>query len=536
MAKDAFFRLKVKNNGTFICLYPAIEGGVAEIAPLDVIIYLDRYLGYPYDKTMITGLLSAPITGLKEQLVTPEKLARPLDEKIIIEVSADKNFAYGKFYPPMEGGKMLSKDDIVNELVRAGVKYGVDTKLIEEFSKGHQYLKKFQLAQSTLPVEGKEASIKYFFNTDLTRKPKVNEDGSVDFHNLDMISEVKEGQLLAELTPADPGKPGINVCGQLLKQVKVRNRVLRVGKSIKLSEDNLRAYSEISGHASLEGEMIFVSNTYEVPANLDASTGDINYDGDVVVRGNINGGYSITATGNIEVNGVVEGASLTAGGNIVLKRGIQGMDKGYIKAGRNVVSKFIERSTVIAGGYVMSDSIMHSNIEAKGDVSADGKNGFISGGEIHSGTLISAKNIGSSMGTTTVLECGIDSAIIDEYHALEKELDQNHEDEEKIMPTLLGLVKRIKLGEKLPADKILQLKRLNDQKEKLAARNEEINKKSAELKEQIDNYVGGRVRASGTIFPGCKVIISNAVYYVKTDTTYCTFTKENGDIKLDVYY
>ncbi|MCQ2538400.1 MAG: FapA family protein [Lachnospiraceae bacterium] len=536
MAKDAFFRIDKKSNGTYLVQYPPIEGGAETINGLDVIAYLDKKLGFPYDKAKVAQFFAEPVKSIKNMLLTPEDV-RVLDEVMLVEISADKNAAFGEFFPPMEGGKMLDRDDIVSELVKAGVKYGVDNKAIDEIMANRKYVKKIQLATATLPIEGKEAIVKYFFNTDLTMKPQVNEDGSVDFHHLDMISPCKEGQLLAELTPAQMGRPGINVCGQLLKQVKVRNRILRAGKNIRITEDGLRAYSEINGHASLEGEMIFVSNTYEVAANVDTSTGDIEYDGDVVVHGNVNTGYSIKAQGDVIVEGVVEGALIEAGGNIILKRGISGMDKkGQIKAGLNVISKFIESAVVIAGGYVTSDSIMHSDIVAKGDVNADGKKGFISGGSIHSGSLISARNIGSSMGTTTILECGIDSAIIDEFHALDKELEANVDEEEKMMPTLQGLIKRIKLGEKLDATKLLQLKKLNERREWLIKRNEEINARSSVLKEQIDSYVGGRVRAEGVVHMGCKIIISNSVYYVKADTSYCSFYKENGDVKLDVYF
>lgn len=536
MAKDAFFRLDKKANGTYIVQYPPIEGGSEMINGLDVIAYLDRKLGFPYDKAKVAQFFAEPIKTVKNMMLTPEDV-RVLDEYLLVEISADKNAAYGELFPPMEGGRVLSKEDIVSELVKAGVKYGVDTKAIENLIANKTYVVKVQLAASTMPIDGKDASVKYFFNTDLTMKPKANEDGSVDFHHLDMISPVTEGQLLAELTPAEMGRPGINVCGQLLKQVKVRNKILRAGKNIKITEDGLRAYSEINGHASLEGEMVFVSNTFEVPANVDASTGDIDYDGDVLIHGNVNTGYSVFAKGDIIVEGVVEGAVLQAGGNIILKRGISGMDKkGNIRAGLNIISKFIESAVVTAGGYVTSDSIMHSEVNAKGDVNADGKKGFISGGSIHSGTLISARNIGSSMGTTTVLECGIDSAIIDEYHKLEKEINDNYDEEERIMPTLQGLVKRLKLGEKLDPVHLLQLKKMNERREWLHNRNDEINTRRDELKEMIDSYVGGRVRAEGTIHVGCKIIISNSVYYVKADTSYCSFSKEAGDVKLDVYY
>lgn len=535
MAKNAFFRLNVKNGGTYITAYPAVEGGSSDIRAMDVFEYLDKVLKFPYDKPSVNTFFSQPVEGLKELLLTPEKI-NILDEVAIVDIALDRLNAYVKFYPQMEGGRPLTKDQIVQEMVKAGVKYGVDNEAIEAYMANRQYMRSYCMAKATPQVEGHDAVVKYFFNTDLTMKPKLNEDGSVDFHQLDMISPVAQGQLIAELTPMDPGRPGIDVMGKVIKQIKVRNRTLRGGKNIKISDDGLRAYSEISGHASLEGEMMFVSNTFEVAANVDTSTGDITYEGNVTVHGNVNSGYSVNAKGDIIVQGVVEGANLTAGGNIILQRGVSGMEKAVIKAGGNVISKFIESATVIAEGYVTADSIMHSDVTAKGDVTADGKKGFISGGTIRSTTLISARNIGSNLGATTVLECGIDSVIVDEYHALDKELTDNFDELEKLVPIIQNLLKRLKLEGKLPPDKLLQLKRSNADRERLLTRNDEIDKRMAELKEKIDAYVGGSVRAEGIIHPGCKIVISNAVYYVKTDTSFCRFTKENGDVKLDVYY
>ena len=83
---------------------------------------------------------------------------------------------------------------------------------------------------------------------------------------------------------------------------------------------------------------------------------------------------------------------------------------------------------------------------------------------------------------------------------------------------------------------MLQLKHSNERREEIHKRNADIDIRLNELKELIDSYVGGAVRAQGTIYPGCKIVISNAVYYVKNETTYCRFYKERGDVKLDVYF
>lgn len=52
------------------------------------------------------------------------------------------------------------------------------------------------------------------------------------------------------------------------------------------------------------------------------------------MTGNVTTGFAIKAEGDIIVNGVVEGATLVSGGNIVLKRGMQGMDPWYASGRR----------------------------------------------------------------------------------------------------------------------------------------------------------------------------------------------------------
>jgi len=533
MAKNAYVKLNIRPNGTFLTLYPAAEGGRSLIID-EVEAYLDKVFRTGYEKVLVREELKKPLLSQREVQISKDPIG-VVDEMVIVNVASDRLSVKGRFYPPTAGGRLLNKDDIVSEMVKSGVKYGVAEGTITEFLNNRQYEESLVIAEATRQVEGSDAIITYFFNTDLTQKPKVNEDGSVDFHHLDVISSVSAGDLLAELTPAVQGKPGIDVCGALLRPVKVKQRILRVGKNIKLSEDGLKAYSEVNGHATLEGEQIFVSNMYEVPANVDTSTGDIEYEGNVLVHGNVLAGFSISAKGDIVVEGVVEGAVLTAGGHIILKRGIQGMDRGVLKANGNVISRFIESATVEAGGYVSADAIMHSTVSAKGDITVDGKKGFITGGNIRSGTMVSAKTIGSSMGTSTNIEVGIEPAIVTEYHDLGKEQENMKEEQEKNNQILLALAKRIKLGEKLPPDKLLQFKKANETRERLTKYEEELVQRMKVLKESIDSYEGGCVKVSSVAHPGVKLTISNAVHYVKTETSYCRFVKEQGDVKITGY-
>ena len=144
------------------------------------------------------------------------------------------------------------------------------------------------------------------------------------FINWEILSRLKKEINFATLTPAYLEKRVYLWLGKPMMPKKVRNRVLRFGRNIRISEDKCTIYSKVSGHVTLVDDMVMVSDVYRFPANVDSSTGDIDYKGTVEVTGNVTTGFAVKAEGDIIVNGVVEGATLISGGNIVLKRGMQG--------------------------------------------------------------------------------------------------------------------------------------------------------------------------------------------------------------------
>lgn len=528
-ARNGYFQINIKEDGTYLRIFEEEAGGEA-IFYEEISNYLIDKKIYEYDKIAIGKALTT-VKGSIEVKINSNVIA-PIDEYIKVEIIEERQFARARFYPPSNNGRILMRDDIVNALVRSGVKYGLDDQLINEFLLDRHYCKDYLLAKATAPVQGRDAQITYHFNTDLTLKPKTNEDGSVDFHQLDMISHCKKNDLLATLTPVDQGKPGIDVCGNIIRPLKVNNRVLRHGNKIYLSEDSLRMYSEVDGHVTLTDGRVFVSDTYEVHADVDASTGDISYDGNVVVRGNVITGFSVRSKGDVEVNGVVEGAYIEAGGQIILKRGMQGMNKGILKANGNIVSKFIENAEVIAGGYVSTESILHSKVSAKGEVIVGGRRGFVTGGEIRSGSMISVKTAGSNMGTTTLLEVGIDPRILEEFRELEKKLATMMTEKEKLTQALQLFRKRLTMGVSMSEDKKEYLKQVTQTNIILETQIREARKRYEDLRIEMDSNSSGVIKVSDIVYPGTKLVISNIVHYIREETHHSKFVRDRADIKV----
>lgn len=529
---NGYFQISIRDSGTWLILYPPEEGGTpVRFHMIDA--YLNKWR-VDYDKSQLMTAMNKPKEKAEIRLTT-EKIY-PIHESCIVTLSDDHLSAEMVLYPPSDGGSPMPKEKMISELVYAGVKYGVNQELLEKIDAEREYCTPFEIAKATLPVEGKNAEIKYYFNTNLTMKPKVLEDGTVDFHTLDTICSVKAGDLLAELIPAVQGRPGIDVCGKQIRPAKINNLVLRHANRIHLSEDGLKMYSDISGHVTLVDGKVFVSDTYEVPADVDSSTGDISCEGNVVVKGNVRTGFKVEAKGDVVVYGVVEGAEIIAGGQIILTRGIQGMSRGKLIADGNIISKFIESAEVSSRyGYVQSEAIMHSQVSAKTDVIVNGKKGFITGGSTRSGQLIEAKTVGSNMGTVTLLEVGIDPMVIEEYRRLEKQLPELNAEKEKVGQTIVMLAKKLKQGEQLPVDKLILLKQSQKRVQQIDEETERITGRLDDLQEEMDMKSTGVIKVSQTIYSGCRITISGAIYYVKTDLSRARFVKDRSDVKIDAY-
>ena len=527
--KNGFFQLIARSDGTYLRIYEAEAGGEPVLYE-DISNYLIDKKVYEYDKIAI-GRAITTVQGSIEVKISAIPMSRT-DEYIKVELMEERTYAKARFYPPVSNGALLTKEDIVNALVRSGIKYGVNESAINNFLRDRNYCTDYILANATMPVQGHDAEITYHFNTDLTLKPKRNDDGSVDFHQLDMISHCNKGDLLATLNPMDQGKPGIDVCGNVIRPLKVTNKVLRHGNKIILSPDGLRMFSEVDGHVTLTDGRVFVSDTYEVHADVDASTGDIVYEGNVVVKGNVITGFSVRAKGDVEVNGVVEGAYIEAGGQIVLKRGMQGMNKGILKANGNIITKFLENAEVIAGGYVSTESILHCKVSAKGDIVVGGKRGFVTGGEIRSGSMISVKTAGSHMGTMTLLEVGIDPKIVEEFRDLEKKIATMTSDKEKLAQALVMFRKKLTMGVQITNEKKEYLKQITQNNIMLEAQIREARKRYDDLRIEMENNSSGVIKVSDIVYPGTKLVISNVIHFIREETHHSKFIRDRADIKV----
>lgn len=456
------------------------------------------------------------------------------DAKCEIEISKDQMYATICIIPP-KGGKMLVYDDIITQLKGEGIIEGVNTGKIKEILKNGVFYSKVKIAEGQAPVNGHDAQVKYYFDIKKELKPVIAEDGKVDFYNLNLVTNVKTGELLAEIIPPTPGQPGKTVTGKVLPAKEGRDIRFKAGKNVEISEDGRKIYSKIDGQPILSDGKISVLEILEIKGDVGPATGNISFLGSLIVKGNVKSGYKIKVEGDAEIEGTVEAAEIEAAGNIVIKRGIQGSGKGYLRAGVDLTARYIENSTIEAGrNIIVYEAAMHSNLSAGKIIKIDGKKGLLVGGTCKAGEELIAKTIGSPMATYTEVEVGVNPELKKKLLEVNQRLQIIEKDLKKTVQAIC-LFEKLKEKDALSPEKYIIYEKLKATHKILSDQKISLSSDKESLESMITDLGRAKVSASNAVMPGVNIVIGNASFKVKDKISHVTFYNYDGQIKFSVY-
>ncbi|MCL2719169.1 MAG: FapA family protein [Lachnospiraceae bacterium] len=528
---NGYFHLFSNEQGTYLRAIKATAGG-AEININEVTEYLHGQ-GLPYDLSILNQGIGLANNSAQAETLIPlfNQAIAPVNEIYKLVVSPDKMQAKVRFYAPAIGGGRISPAELARDLSFHKITYGLKTDDIRAFFEAPQYCTDLIVAEGTLPRQGKSATIEYLFNTNLDSKPTLNEDGTVDFFHLNNICHCNAGQVLAQLVPEDRGEPGYNIYNELIKPHEVRTKALKRTNNTTVSEDKLTLIANVDGHVTLVDDKVFVANVYTVE-NVNNVTGNIEFEGSVVVMGNVFTNFSVKAKGNIEVHGVVEGAVLESGGDIIINRGMKGMGRGTLKAEHSIISQFIENAKVEAGGNVSADAILHSEVIAANEITVTSKKGFITGGRVSAGNLVQVKTLGSQMGSDTIVEVGVDPTMKLKIQRLQKQIAELNKDIKAAQPILNTMAQKIATGARMSPDQIKYVQNLTLENK---ARSDEVETSIAELDElqsQYERSGNAQVIVTGDVYVGTMIAIGDVSMTVRSSMSYCRFIKQGGEVKM----
>ncbi len=272
-----------------------------------------------------------------------------------------------------------------------------------------------EFAKAVLATDGIDARIEWMDGFDpatMDESPEADQTGTVDFYSRQSFVKVAKGQHVATLHSHTEGEDGRDVCGGTLPAAAGKRLGMTVDKSLVLSGDH-QLVSQIDGVLKLSQGKLRVDPVLEIAGTVNFSTGNIDFDGDVVIREDIRDHFRVRATKDVTIDGLIDASHITCGGNLYARRGVAGRDEGTLDVGGDAVIGYIEQVRgKIAGSLTITRGIMHSQLDVGQDVGGDA--GCVIGGTLHVLGNVRIAEIGSRGDAPTKVILGPKVEVVEE--------------------------------------------------------------------------------------------------------------------------
>lgn len=472
------------------------------------------------NESALTMLLSAFNNGTTADALP---IAERVDASASVTISDDGMVAKLELTKAF-GGRLVTVDEILQHLADIGIAEGIDqaaiTEAVNTCATGTAC--SCVICRGRVAEHGADGYLERLLPEVRSRVPRIQESGQIDYRDLGDILVVKPGDELMRRHPPGCGVPGRTLLGAVLPANAGKGLMFATdltGVEISATDPDL-LLAAIPGQPVEVRDGMLVEPVFTVPAVTMAS-GNIQFDGSVVIHGDIAKGMSVKATGDIEVAGIVEMAGLEAGGNITVKSGVIGaLGKKeaaalIIKCGKTFQAGYTQNVRIEAGDCIaVNDTAIQCELVALNHIVVGSKGrGQIVGGHHQASLSVRAKIIGSSQRQKTLFDIGVNPAMHKHLLELAKQRD-GHETQ------LLELSKLMDFAAKNPG------KIPPDKREKAALMARSVAQQIAQLREaqealnqKISLSMAARVVALERIYEGVEIHLGAKMFRVPSEFT-----------------
>lgn len=227
-----------------------------------------------------------------------------------LEIEAVENIEYYNNIKPQQ---------IMNQLKELGVQKGYLFQAIQSITESVD-AKDEIVAQGIQPTEGLDGD----FVLHIGDEEEVDELVAIDFRELNHFQTVSAGQVIGTRIPAVSGEDGVNVFGDVMPAKPVKDIVIRTGKNAEVVGNDVVA--KISGKPTLNwrGRHIKIDVHHELVhrGEVDLGSGNIRFEGDVSIKGNVHATMFVGASGNVQIEGTVTKAMIQSAKSVIIKKNV----------------------------------------------------------------------------------------------------------------------------------------------------------------------------------------------------------------------
>jgi len=477
------------------------------------------------NKMKVLKIPKVPTRFLRELITTasgtPERLVEwPEGDYLIatIRVSVDEVAMSARMIvdPPKKGAAPPTSEEILEALDRQNIVYGIDHSAIARLVASQDYGKSIVVAYGDSPVHGNNRAIEYHFNVKRGKPYLEMEFERIDLKELNFIENKLKGDLLASLAPPVRPVNGSTVTGIPIPAMPAgESATLFAGDNTVIDKEQGKVFAAVDGNAKISelGEVSIESVV--MVENVNYETGNIHFDGSVVIRGSIADGFIVEAGGDIQVGKGVGKAVLKAGGNVLLKAGMSGNSEGSVECGGNLFAKYIESSKIVCrGNLFVEEAIMNSQINVWKNCVLNGRRAEIIGGAAIVGGSLWCRKLGNLYDAPTFVAVATRPPLLLEYREVKKKLTALEADLDAAETRLAQFEKIVEKGHG-EDEKILQAKtQTAEQVSGFAAEIAELQSKLPALRENLVASRDCLLVAEDIIYHGVTIVFGKQEFRV----------------------
>ncbi len=451
----------------------------------------------------------------------------PFDSQVILHISKDRLHAWVMVIPPLNGGLEIDENALNKQLFDNSVINGINKTLISAICQKKKYMQIFEVARGTEAVNGKDGYIVDKFERHNNINIREDENGNLNYKELNNVKSIHENDVICDIFYAVEGVDGKRIDGKTITARQGKNPKIPQGRNVKFTEDKSQLISEKDGELIFKDGVFTVNELLTIENDVDNASGNIDFSGDVLIKGDVREGFSVKAEGNITIMGTAEGATIVSATGVTIEHGMTGGGKGIIRSSGDIKCKFLENCTAIAKGDIYVDQVMYSELSSGGSLYISGKKGSVTGGKLIAGMAIKANVIGSANNSClkTDIVLGCTPQMIKRQQNINHSLKGVTEKLFKVNQDINYIESNI---DKMPKERIEKLEQLKIQSKFMTLQKETLEKNLEELIVQMEETAKACDLRCKTLNPIINFSVGESTYVLNKPLQDChLYMKDN---------
>jgi uncharacterized protein (DUF342 family) len=419
------------------------------------------------------------------------------------------------------GPKLL--DEVMHVIEATGI-LEVDKEAVIDALENVQPGKPVLIAAGTPPKPGKDGYIDYKVKIDTgMMELSEEEDGRINYRELSLFENVHSGDVLAVLMDPRKGRPGVDVFGLPVTPQDGKPIKMYAGRNVKLTTGGKKAVAQIDGMPFRVQGRIEVLPVYKIKKDVDYSTGNVRFVGDVHVGRSVREDFLVEANDNVFVEHSIEKAAVTAGKDIVVGRGIFGKRNVAVRAGGNLKAGLANNARLYAEEEICVEGEMLWCACESDVITVEGPKSSVKGGMLHAHSGMNLSEVGDARSTVRT-ELFVKPSV--EAVKRVAEIPEEIKDIQSKVNDKIELIKKSR--------NVTDAWREKARKEmaEWRARDEEIKAELSELEDKIERSKQGEIAIPGDVYPGTKIVIWDAELEIKGALHAVAFKYDKGEISV----